>query len=270
MLDEWPEVGPGSRDMHLEVELGVVLTGRMQRQFAGIELDLGPGDIWFNGIWEPHYGYVSEAPLNLLILHFDPALLANTTFPECPQLNWLAPFTVPPSSRPHGALLAPEELERIVSRLMVHVGTDEPLALVDLRLLSLSFLLTIIRVWGDTRCYTPTSEADASRLEKVLRLVFAQSRLVGVDEAAACCGLSRTGFNSFFQAIMGIRFAKFALHHRLSQAAAELIETEHPVKAIAETWGFTDASHFHRRFQEAYGKTPSEYRRLKGGRRNKY
>ncbi|WP_442819328.1 AraC family transcriptional regulator [Streptomyces sp. NBC_01236] len=33
------------------------------------------------------------------------------------------------------------------------------------------------------------------------------------------------------------------------------------IGSVARAWGFTDASHFTRRFKEAYGVTPKEWRR---------
>jgi AraC-like DNA-binding protein len=65
---------------------------------------------------------------------------------------------------------------------------------------------------------------------------------------------------------MGIGFSQFALHHRLGCAAAELLESGKPVKAVAAEWGFTDTSHFYRRFGETYGCTPVDYRKIKLGK----
>ncbi|WP_067652078.1 helix-turn-helix domain-containing protein [Nocardia harenae] len=53
--------------------------------------------------------------------------------------------------------------------------------------------------------------------------------------------------------------------HRLDGARAELARPELrglPVAVIARRWGFTNPSHFGRRFRELYGLTPGAWRRL--------
>jgi transcriptional regulator GlxA family with amidase domain len=62
---------------------------------------------------------------------------------------------------------------------------------------------------------------------------------------------------------MGLPFSKFELRARLSRGAHLLATTDSPVAAIAEETGFVDASHFHRRFAEVYGYTPSGYRAIR-------
>ena len=59
---------------------------------------------------------------------------------------------------------------------------------------------------------------------------------------------------------MGLRFAKFALRHRLQSAAHELRVTDSPIKAIARKWGFVDESHLSRLFVQHYGCPPGRYR----------
>ena len=254
MVDEWMTIGPGKRDMHFEVELGFVLEGRMQRESSTHCLELQAGDIWCNGIWEPHSAYVRKSPLRLAILHLYPPYLANLSLPEQPDLNWLAPFTDHPERRPQGAILSSDTFQEITSRL------SSAQCAVTLHLDALQALWQIISRWKCQAPYRITS-SDIGRLETALKLVFDNPRLVTIGEAASACHMSRNGFNLFFQRVMGVTFAQFALHHRLSQAASDLVETDDPIKQIADRWGFTDASHFHRCFRAIFKALPSDYRR---------
>lgn len=53
---------------------------------------------------------------------------------------------------------------------------------------------------------------------------------------------------------------------RLERARQELTTTTWTVAEIAARWNFADSSHFVRAYKTTYGQTPTEQRRLVGGR----
>lgn len=61
-----------------------------------------------------------------------------------------------------------------------------------------------------------------------------------------------------------VRLEQRIIARRLHGARAELATPagrRRPIAAIARAWGFTNTAHFHRRFRQAYGVTPGEWRR---------
>ena len=102
------------------------------------------------------------------------------------------------------------------------------------------------------------------QLHPAIELALSANALVSNDDAASACALSVSQFNRQFHALMGISFAQFALRHRLHGAAEEIAATSHPIKTIAQHWGFTDASHLHRLFAQHYEFTPAQYRAVRG------
>ena len=70
-------------------------------------------------------------------------------------------------------------------------------------------------------------------------------------------------FRVAFRQTVGATFRTFCLHARLSYAAHRLLTTDHSIAAIAEDAGFVDDSHLHHCFVKEYGRTPSQYRRLR-------
>jgi AraC-like DNA-binding protein len=52
---------------------------------------------------------------------------------------------------------------------------------------------------------------------------------------------------------------------RCHRALADPLQNGRTVREIAYAWGFADASHFSRRFKDAYGCAPGEYRRQQAG-----
>lgn len=79
--------------------------------------------------------------------------------------------------------------------------------------------------------------------------------------------LSRqSGYSEFylskkFKEISGIQFKDYLRHRRLAFALKELRDTSRGILDIALQYGFSSHEAFTRSFKEAYGVTPSEYRR---------
>jgi AraC-like DNA-binding protein len=62
----------------------------------------------------------------------------------------------------------------------------------------------------------------------------------------------------------GSSIERYVLHRRLErcrQALEDTAQANRMIGEIAFAWGFSDLSHFGRRFRAAYGMTPGDYRR---------
>jgi AraC-like DNA-binding protein len=250
------------RDMHYELELGIVCSGSMRREYEGWSAELQPGQAWLCGMWEPHGYRAVKTPCEVLVMLILPQMLVNLRLDEAPEFNWLAPFAIPPEKRGRNDAASRKELLDIVRRFRIALAQPEPLCALWQRVLLMEILLSLKGNWpAPTDAGVPASFYE--RVNRAVQLVFETRRLVTAAEAAKACGLSRNYFNKTFQQLMGLSFAKFALRYRLSNAAAQFLRTSDPVKTVAAEWGFTDASHLHHCFQQHYGCSPLEYRRRK-------
>ncbi len=87
------------------------------------------------------------------------------------------------------------------------------------------------------------------------------------DEALTLEHLSSTlGYSEFyisrkFREISGMQFREYLRYRRLAFALKELRDTENGILDIALDYGFSSHEAFTRAFKEAYGITPSEYRK---------
>jgi len=95
-------------DVHPGIEVGIMLSGRVERHFADFMLPGTPGDVWLCAMWEPHAWRVLEAGGERVVLIFLPDLLQDEMLGDLP---WLSLFAAPPSQRPH---VSTPELRRAV------------------------------------------------------------------------------------------------------------------------------------------------------------
>ena len=83
-------------------------------------------------------------------------------------------------------------------------------------------------------------------------------------EAAAAAGISVRYANDLL-ARENFSVERYILHRRLERCRSALedpLQAHRMIGEIAFSWGFSDHSHFTRRFRRAFGMTPGECRRL--------
>ncbi|MFA9477934.1 helix-turn-helix domain-containing protein [Phycisphaerales bacterium AB-hyl4] len=259
--DLWPEVGPGMQDMHYEVELGIVMRGRMAHRNRHWVGEFGPGDVWLTGIWEPHSAEITEVPLELCMFHIYPPMLAQWKFPEYPDCNWLSFFTAPPEERPQQLSNRGDIWLDIARQVLALTPDQDRFDQLLLRPLLMRFLTELGRVWPGFEATSSIRVGTYEHIGRAIAAVFETPHRLSVTEGADLAGMNRNVFTEKFQELMGMSFAEFSLKHRLYLASHALRETDLPLKAIATHFGFTDKSHLHRSFVRLFGQTPHDYRR---------
>lgn len=249
-------------DMHYELELGILVNGRMRRFYQDGQNECAKGDIWFCGMWEPHGFDVLETPCRALVLVLWPPLLANLFFPEAPHIQWMAPFAVPYNKRPRIKNELRDNVLSLAWRIQSLIEAPGKTKALRLRFLLLELLL-MLQEKASTSEKNPVKSVpqEYKQISPAIELVFDSHSLITNETAAKLCRMSRDQFIRQFRRLMGITFAKFALRYRMSRAAEQLLSTNNPVKAIAREWGFTDESHLHRVFVNHYGHSPVAYRK---------
>ena len=248
-------------DMHCELEVGVVLSGRVRRLYQETSLDLGPGQVWFCGTGEPHGWQVTQAPGARLVFMIWPPLLANSFYSECPRFPWMAPFSLPVDQRPQPKGARRDTVLALARRIGQGTDGSDATRALWLRLLTMELLLVLLEAHPCPAAVPAPGPEAYHRITPALKMAFDARRFVTNDEAAKACGLSQGRFVRLFQHLMGVSFAKLSLRHRLRGAAQELREGDAPLKTIAREWGFTDKTHLGRVFKLHYGRTPGSFRR---------
>lgn len=81
-----------------------------------------------------------------------------------------------------------------------------------------------------------------------------------LDQLTALAGYSAQHMNRVFRHALGVTPLRYLHALRMQRAVQLLAAGELTVEAVARSVGFDDAFYFSRRFREAYGVSPSQYR----------
>ncbi|MBA3708840.1 MAG: AraC family transcriptional regulator [Planctomycetes bacterium] len=247
-------------DVHYELELGVVLRGEMERTSGTHTMVVRRGQVWLCGMWEPHRYRILTGPCEVVVLVVRPQCLAALRFEHAPEHRWLLPFTVPAHQRPQAQGPRRREVIAWAKRMtQATARSASPDRALEQQVLLLELLVILRRDWQVPASIVQDTD-QGGRIDRAIQLVFDRHGDVTAIEAARAVGLSRNRFNRMFVELMGDSFAHFAAGYRLGGAAADLVRSDEPLKAIARAWGFTDASHLVRRFRARHGCTPAQYR----------
>ncbi len=103
---------------------------------------------------------------------------------------------------------------------------------------------------------------DSGRLRRAI--VYIESRYredVTLSDISSAAQLNANSLNLLFREELGVTPMNYLLNYRIAAAKKKLEFTDLPVGEIAALTGFKTASHFCRRFGEATGMTPTEFRK---------
>ncbi|GAA0881178.1 AraC family transcriptional regulator [Algoriphagus jejuensis] len=102
----------------------------------------------------------------------------------------------------------------------------------------------------------------SSRMEKVHDFVAANYvRKVYLKELSDLVNMSEQAFSRFFSKMMGRPFFTFLNDYRIHAAARMLLEQDDAVAQIGYACGYDSLPFFHRKFNEAFGISPAQYRK---------
>lgn len=106
-----------------------------------------------------------------------------------------------------------------------------------------------------------TSGLTRQRLRQVQEYIDAHlDSALPTSELAACAGLSVSHFSRSFARAVGMTPHDYVLKRRVLRAQQLLMESELSMVEIAMSTGFSDQSHFSRRFRERLGLPPKAFR----------
>lgn len=105
-----------------------------------------------------------------------------------------------------------------------------------------------------------TEPSEGDRNHRLLHILALEKDL-SLQELAAKIYLSPAATSRLFQKVTGERFSQYKKRVRLEQVKENLETSRKPITAIAMEAGFTSSTVFNRDFKDAFGMTPSQFRK---------
>ncbi len=105
-------------------------------------------------------------------------------------------------------------------------------------------------------------EKRMSQINNYIRANYEKS--VSLSDLAKQLYLSEGYLSRFFKKNYGMSFISYVTSVRLYHAMDDLLYTEHPITRVAFDNGFSNVAVFNKAFKNAYGETPSAFRKQAG------
>ncbi len=106
-----------------------------------------------------------------------------------------------------------------------------------------------------------TKLEDHKRINYIFNFVQKEfKRHISLDEMAAEVNMTKPAFCRYFKKITGKTFVNFVNSYRLTHAAKILHEKQLSILDVSLESGFSNFSHFNKKFKSFTGRTPTQYR----------
>lgn len=254
---------------HERLELFLPLDGPARFRMGEQEVDLQAGDLLVVDNLKLHH--VVDFPgfdTRVIVLSFQPELVYSLGSPSH-DYAFLLPFYSKVERRPHvlrsGEAAAMKVHDALVRLLECYAGGA---ATPFFQAGSKAFLLQLLyHLAAHFRASAVVQWEFMRQQERSLRLKtlfdYINARPVdklSVGTAARLVGMSAPQFMKTFKQVAGTTLVAYLTHVRLAYATRLLRETDRSIADIADAAGFSDQSHFDKRFKRAFGRTPKEFR----------
>ncbi|MBM3847981.1 MAG: helix-turn-helix domain-containing protein [Verrucomicrobia bacterium] len=253
---------------HQRLELLMPLDGPLRERMGDLVVDLMPGDILVMDNLKPHQ--VLDVPglkTRAVVITFLPECVFSPGAPPA-DYAFLLPFFRKVEGQPQvlraDSPLANEAHDAIGRLLECHFsgpGLHRAAGCKAWLLVLLHALIEEFRTSALDRVDILQRRERVARLKPLfdhVREHYADS--IPLGEAAALCGMSKAIFGREFRKASGMTLGKYLNQIRMRHAVELLEETREPIAVIAMRLGFSDQSHFDRRFRRTFGRTPSQHR----------
>lgn len=168
------------------------------------------------------------------------------------------------SHRLHLAPAARGEIESCVREITreLNASDESQAARILARVLFFRLLVTLARVWNENAPREKIADYRQVEIADIIRFCEAHfAEPISVPQLAAKMFLSPSRFSGIWKKAMGTSPGEYLRDLRLRHAQTLLKTTNRSASEIALACGFSDAAQFSRTFKNAFGVSPSAYRR---------
>lgn len=253
---------------HERLELLVPLDGPLRERMGDLVVTLQPGDVLVVDQLQPHQ-VVDEPGL-------DTRAVVITFMPECvfapgsspTDYAFLLPFFKKVEGRPQvlrarspRAAEAHDAIGRLLECCFEGLAFHREAGCKAWLLVLLHVLIREFRGSALERVELLRRQEQVARLQPLFDQVrghYADS--IPLSKAAALCAMSKAVFSREFKQASGMTLGRYLNRVRMTHAVELLEESRGSIAEIASRLGYSDQSHFDRRFRQTFGRTPSQHR----------
>ena len=256
------EIGSYHYNWHTDLEVFVVVTGRIETCVAGQVSHHGSGDVVVVNANDGHATLAMQPRSRVMCLHLDSAYLASfTPSVSVPHIECRSTD----ATRDQAGFV---RLRALLSRMMLSADRVGPGATASWESRLLDVVAALLTYFPPTAPEThvpdPAAAVDSRRaLSRAVAYVDASFReRVTLEQVARHVGYSRGYLSQVFPQQVGLTFSEYLTRVRLRQATHDLRASDHLVARIASDAGFPDVKAFNTAFRRTFGRTPSSYRSI--------
>ncbi len=253
---------------HQRLELLVPLDGPLSERMGEAAVDLQAGDVLVVDHLKPHQ--VVDVPgldTRALVISFLPECVFTAGGPPT-DYAFLIPFHRKVEGRPHvlraGSERSEDAHEALARLLSCFFGQGNPHREASCKAWLLVLLNALIQEFRDSalqRVDLLQRQKQSDQLKPLFDHVREHyATRVSLETAARICGMNKAQFGRTFKKAAGMTLGSYLCQVRMTHAVELLEGTRDTIADITFRLGFSDQSHFDRRFRRTFGRTPSQHR----------
>lgn len=247
-------------DSHFDPQMIIVLSGRQEVMYPDFQDTYEAGQIWWTSCWEPHLSRRTKKYFSYIAVTI--SLEAIGFFDPFHEIDWLAPFFLPPHERPKPQDRKLRREVLLLGREMLKLERKSPLGYRTAQWLKIHEIILKMLPLMEPEIKKKTSPRFSSIIQILPAIQLVKNnpcKIITLDDAASGCGISKSRFSDIFTKSMNVSFSRFAQRVRISNAARMLKSSNMSIKEVAEKNGFHELSHFYHVFTKYFKCTPSEF-----------
>lgn len=251
------EVGGYRYNWHKDIEIMLVLVGRVEVCVEGKIYNLEEGDIILINSNEGHASLKKQEGSIVMVLHMDIKYF-NLFFYNKDYIRFKC-NTVKENKYDFKFI----ELRKLLCEMMISMkdnSTEGQFKTLSYLSMLSSNLFKEFYVQSDY-----LNNLKLKKTKKQLKTVvdYIQENYkekIYLDDIAKLINYNSSYVSSFFKSNIGVNFYEYLLRIRLQSAVIELITTNKPIYHIALDNGFSDVKSFNTAFKKNFNKLPNQYR----------
>ncbi len=243
---------------HIEQEIIIILSGKLELTLDGKEYTAEEGDIFFINDGVVHSAVPHDAVYESIVFDMR-CLLSRNQVCNALVTNIIDHRDVIMPVMPHS-----EEIKSISERLVSAVSDEERGSELLVQGLITEFLGFIIKhkLFTDEKIADKRSTGQLVPFKRVVSYIeqnYAQKIMLA--DLAKTAGMTPKYFCSFFYGMTRKTPIEYVNNYRIERACEQLLSTEMSITDIGLNCGFNEISYFIKTFRKAIGTTPHQYRK---------